>query len=58
MDYEALCQNVYERDALEKLEKMVRCDYAKNHHTYWQAANYALDIFKDMLLNRRNGGRA
>ncbi|ASR76622.1 hypothetical protein SEA_PEPPERWOOD_236 [Streptomyces phage Pepperwood] len=58
MDYRLLCENDYELHALEELEKSVNCEYAKNHHTYWQAANHALSVFKDMLWNRRNGGRA
>ncbi|QAX95925.1 hypothetical protein SEA_TEUTSCH_235 [Streptomyces phage Teutsch] len=58
MDYKQFCNNVYEEETLAKLEKMVDCDYAKNHHLYWQGANDALGIFKDMLWNRRNGGRA
>ncbi|QGH78381.1 hypothetical protein SEA_TRIBUTE_232 [Streptomyces phage Tribute] len=58
MDYRLLCENVYEEETLAKLEQMVNCDYAKNHHLYYQAAIAALHIFKDMLWNRRNGGRA
>lgn len=58
MDYKQLCQNDHELRALEKLEQAVNCDYAKNHHLYWQGANDALCTFKDMLWNRRNGGRA
>jgi hypothetical protein len=58
VDYKSLCENVYEEETLAKLEKMVACDYARNHHLYWQGANDALHVFKDMLWNRRNGGRA
>lgn len=58
MDYKSFCENVYEEETLAKLEKNTNCDYAKSHHLYWQGANDALHVFKDMLWNRRNGGRA
>jgi hypothetical protein len=56
MDYKSLCKDKHELRALEKLEQAVNCDYAKHHHLYWQGAQSALDVFKDMLWNRRNGG--
>lgn len=53
MDYKSLCRDTHELKALTKLTEMVECDYAKQHKAYAQAAQYALNVFKDMLFNRR-----
>jgi hypothetical protein len=52
MDYLSLCRNEHERNALIKLDKVAKSPYAQMHQPYRQAAEYALDVFKDMLLNR------
>lgn len=58
MDYKPFCNSVYEEETLDRLQKMVNCDYAANHNLYKQAARDALGIFTDMLWNRRHGGRS
>jgi hypothetical protein len=48
----ALCRDDYERKFFDGLLTMVNCDYAKYHHTYWQAGHDALNNYMEMLLNR------